>query len=268
MADVQVVGVIRFSVLAEGFGISLYGSFEELRDYLFAPESLEFRFHIFENMCLPTLASQTDEDFHLVLLTSEDLPVEAHDRLDQIAGKHPQITVFAVGVEKHHRQVRAAYQSVPLGKATHRAAFRLDNYDALCLTYVERLRHLSEGLLQLHDEDVPTILAFNHGFYVGLNPDGPNDVYDTTEREPLSTGTTLLSQSDLHLNPYRYNHRALAQHFNLYSDITTPTFLRTIHAENEDRVMKKGFERKMPERRVKRLVREHFGLSLSELQAP
>ena len=28
MADVQVVGVIRFSVLAEGFGISLYGGLE------------------------------------------------------------------------------------------------------------------------------------------------------------------------------------------------------------------------------------------------
>lgn len=264
--SIQVVGVIRFSVLAEGFAISLYGGMDKLREYLFAKESLEFRFHLFENLGLPSLLRQTDPDFQVVLLTSTELPDWARARLDEMVAPYPNLHILAEAPDKHNKLIRKAYQHIPAGEHTHRAAFRLDNDDGLCTTFVERLKHLSQGLLRLHDEDVPTIISFNKGFYVELDPDGPNNVYDTVEREPLSTGTTLLSRSDFKLNPYRYNHRAAAQHFNTYTEISVPGFLRTIHDENIQRVLKRGVQEQLGPRRIARLIEEHFEMPFEAVQ--
>ncbi len=268
MSDVslQVVGVIRFSVLAEGFAISLYGGMDKLREYLFARESLDFRFYIFENLCLPSLLAQTDQNFDIVLLTSTELPDWARRRMDEIVAPYPNIHVLAEAPNKHNKVVRAAYESIPHEGFSHRAAFRLDNDDALHNGFVAHLRKLSHGLLKLHDDDVPTIIAFNHGFYIELDSDGPNKISDTIEREPLSTGTTLLSRADFHLNPYRFNHRAVAQHFNTYTEISVPGFLRTVHGENEQRVLKRGRQNEMPPRRIRRVIEDNFAFSFADLQ--
>lgn len=266
-AKVKVIGVIRFSVLAKGFAVNLYGGMEKLRRYLFDDASLEFRFHIFENLCLPSLLAQSDPDFELVLLTSEELPQWARDRLDSIVGPYPNFHVYAVPVDMQHRVIRAAYESVSTEGYSHRAAFRLDNDDALAMTFVERVKKISHTLLTLHDTDEPTAISFNRGFYIHLDPNGKNTITDTIEREPLSTGTTLLSVADHGFSPYRFNHRALAQHFNLYTDISFPGFLRTVHGENEQRVNKDGIKGQYTPRRNAKAIRAHFGRDVKELEA-
>ncbi|SEO74146.1 Putative rhamnosyl transferase [Salinihabitans flavidus] len=262
---IQVVGVIRFSVLAEGFAVDLYGGMDRLRQYLFDSGSLGWRFHIFENLGLPSLLRQTDPDFQLVLLTSIELPDYARERLEALVAPYGNLHVHAEGVEKQHRLIRRAYDSIPHDGYTHRAAFRLDNDDAVCMTFVERLKHLSHGLLDLGGTDEPTAIAFNRGFYVEMKEDEPHEVYDTVEREPLSTGTALLSRAGYHLNPYRYNHRAVAQHFNTYSDISFPVFLRTVHGENIDRVMKRGLRGRHGPRRIEKQIRSHFGMEMQDI---
>lgn len=264
---IKVVGVIRFSLLAEGFAVDLYGGMSGLRDYLFDPASLAFRFHLFERLCLPSLLAQTDPDFDVVLLTSEELPSEARARLDALVAPHPNLHVLAVPVEKQHRVIRAAYESVPMESYSHRAAFRLDNDDGLARSFVARIKQLSHGLMALHDTEEPTAIAFNRGFYLHLDPEGPNRVTDAVEREPLSTGTTLLSRVDHPHNPYRFNHRALGRHFNLYSDISFPGWIRSVHAENAQRVKKDGFENQFGRNRNATALREHFGMKLSALEA-
>ena len=68
-------------------------------------------------------------------------------------------------------------------------------------------------------------------------------------------------------NPYRYVHRKFAQHFNCFSDISEPGWIRTIHGDNKSRPTVMGLSRRMtPEAMDAELV-AHFGLDRAALEA-
>ena len=71
---VQIKALIRFSYLSEGgFSISNMAR-GDLENYLYNPERLEKRFHLFENLTLPSLIRQTDENFKLGILVASSFP--------------------------------------------------------------------------------------------------------------------------------------------------------------------------------------------------
>ncbi|WP_372614996.1 glycosyltransferase [Aquicoccus sp.] len=264
--DIPVVGVVRFSVLAVDYYTERFGTVDNIAEHLFSPERLALRFELFEKLCLPSLAQQSDRDFRAVILTSTELPSDARARLDDLVAEHDHIEVFAAEPHQHYPISRMAFRSVPLGGASHKLWFRLDDDDAVALDYVERLKHTARGLRAIHG-DQPFMIAFNRGFYVEVTGQGGNRIVDFVERAPLSVGTALLAPAAYDRTPYRYNHRALGQHYNLYTDIAAPVFLRTIHSDNKSQPTKQGVGQELAEADVEHRIRERFGFDIDMLRA-
>lgn len=262
----KIVGLLRFSVLTPTYYSEKFGTIDKIAEHIFSPDRMELRFRLFEALCLPTLTRQRDKDFDCVVLTAQSMPEPYLDHLRALLDPHPNLHLRPVGTDTHYQLLKEGYNSVPVGDATHRALFRLDDDDCVDLDFVARTRRLAQGLLDLQGPDTPFVIAHNRGFYVRFR-DGDNEIFDACERAPLSAGTTLVAPVDHPANPYRFNHRALAQHYNTFSDISVPGFLRTIHGDNKSNPTQMGITGKMRPRLVDKQIKRHFGLAPDMLRA-
>ncbi|APX15966.1 hypothetical protein BWR17_09025 [Phaeobacter inhibens] len=265
----SVVGLARFSVLTPTYYSERFATLADTAAHLFAPERMELRFRVFERLCLRSLLRQSDQGFHLILLTAEDMPEAYLERLARLLEPATNITLMPVGPGAHYRMLKQGYNAVPLDGATHRLMFRLDDDDAVDLDYVARNRRLAMGLIPLQSGNTPFILANNRGLYLRRTqgPDGPTDeIFDACEKAPLSVGAALVAPVEYRDNPYRYNHRRYAQHWNTYSDISTPGFLRTIHGDNKSRPAQMGITHKMSDTEIATALDRHFAMTPDQLR--
>ncbi|SIT79307.1 glycosyltransferase [Pontibaca methylaminivorans] len=263
---IRIVGLLRFSILAPTYNTERFDSLEAVAAHLFSPERMALRFHLFERLCLPSLVAQSDPDFDAVVLTARAMPERFRSRLRAILEPYPNLHFRAVGEGRHYGLLRRGYESVPLEGAGHRVMFRLDDDDALDRGFIARLRRLAEGLLPVLGPQTPFIIAQNRGFY--LRAAGrETEVFDTTERAPLSTGAALVAPAGFPHNPYRFNHRKYAQHFSTFTDISEPAFIRTIHRDNKSDPAQMGLTRQMDADAIEAELRHRFGFGISELEA-
>lgn len=261
----RMIGLLRFSVLTPTYYSERFKTLEETAAHIFSTERMELRFRLFENLCLPSLVRQSDQGFDCVVLTAESMPSIHLDRLKGLLDPIPNIHLRTVGTDKHYQLLKAGYNSLETPDCTHRILFRLDDDDAVDLDFVKRAKHLAQGMLELQDTGAPFVMAFNRGFYVRCI-EGENEVFDACERAPLSTGTALVAPVDYPRNPYRYNHRALAQHYTTVSDISVPGFIRTIHGDNKSSPTQMGLTHKMKPPRLRRSLQRYFGVDLDMLK--
>lgn len=262
----KTVGLLRFSVLTPTYYSERFDTLEKTAAHIFSPERMELRFRLFENLCLPSLVRQSDSDFECVVLTAESMPTQYLERLLSLLEPLPNFYCLPVGTGKHYQLLKSGYNFVSVDDCTHRILFRLDDDDAVDLDYIKRTKHLAAGLLHLQDPKTPFIIAYNRGFYVRTT-EGTAEIFDSCERAPLSTGTTLVAPVDYPNNPYRYNHRKLAQHYNTFSDISVPAFLRTIHGDNKSTPAQMGITHKMKAAEIETLLTRHFGVDMNDLRA-
>ncbi|KNG91978.1 glycosyltransferase [Pseudaestuariivita atlantica] len=266
--SIQVQGLIRFSVLTEDYYADKFDTVDKIAAHIFAPDRMERRFHLFERLCLPSLMRQTDMEFRLGVITSTHLPGDQLERLLALTEPHPNVTIFAEEPAKQYPLLRKAYARMQdRDRFTHALNFRIDDDDAVDRDFIARIKRQAAGLLQVGDPAGRTMIAHNFGFYIDMNHEGANRVFDARERMPLSVGSALLSPMDDPGIPYAYNHRKFAQHYNLYSDIETPAFLRTLHPDNKSDPAQLGLIDKMKPGRVERLLRKHFRVDIADLQA-
>ena len=261
----KTIGVVRFSVLTTTYYTERFDTVDAIAEHLFSPARMALRFDLFEKLCLPSLARQTDQDFECVVITSSQMPAEYLGRLADLLEPLPNFHCFPVDVGAHYGLLRTAYDLVPVDGCSHRILFRLDDDDAVDLEFVARNKRIAAALLDLQGPKDPTIIACNKGFYVRWQ-DGENEVFDARERAPLSTGAALLAPTDFRDNPYRFNHRAFPQHFNTYSSISVPGFIRTIHGDNKSNPSQLGKTHTLPPERTRRQLRRHFGVSIDMLK--
>lgn len=262
----KTIGLLRFSVLTPTYYSETFPTLEATAEHLFSPHRMELRFGLFEKLCLPSLTNQTDPDFTACVLTADSMPQPYLDRLAALVDPVPNIHLRKVGTDKHYPLLRDAYNSVPLEGASHRIMFRLDDDDAVDRDFVARTKRLATGLGALHPEMPPTIISYNRGFYVRMAGADKNEVFDACERAPLSTGVTLVARADHATNPYRYVHRKFPQHYNTYSDISVPGFIRTIHGDNKSDPTVMGLTNKMNRNKIDEELQTHFGLRLHRLR--
>ena len=265
--DVRMIGLLRFSVLTPTYYSERFDTLEKTAAHIFSDARMHLRFRIFETLCLPSLLRQTDMGYDCVILTAEAMPKPHLDRLNDLVALEPNLHLRPVGTDKHYQLLKQGYNSIDIGAASHRILFRLDDDDALDVNYVKRTKHLAKGMLRMQDKKRPFIIAHNRGFYVRFQQDGPNEVFDACERAPLSAGTALVAPPDYPRNPYRYNHRALAQHYTTLSDISAPAFIRTIHGDNKSSPTQMGLTHKKKPDRIAKDLMTHFQVGLDELQA-
>ena len=264
--QLKMVGLVRFSVLTPTYYSERFSTLEETAAHLFSEDRMELRFRVFEELCLPSLLRQSDPEFDVVVLTAASMPDRYMQRLKALLAPHRNLHCRPVGTRNHYRLLRRGYDSIPAGEGSHRILFRLDDDDAVDIDFVARTKRLAAGILPLQPEGGAFVIAYNRGFYMRATLDGP-EVFDAVEQAPLSAGTALVTPVGSAANPYKFNHRKLARHYSLYSDISVPSFLRTIHGDNKSDPTQKGITHQMAEEEIDSALQRHFGLTLSQLKA-
>jgi hypothetical protein len=267
-ADNQVIGVCRFSYPSlGGFKLSSRGP-EAVIDALYDPERLRRRFALFEAICLPSLAAQSDLDFTLVVLAGDAMPLRWRRRLRALRSRYPFLAICAAEPLGPLQATRRAFRVGADERVPFVTGFRIDDDDALAVDYVERLRETADRMLDLGwaDAETPVAIGYQTGLYWSLD-DPDFALYRHSETRPTGQGTAMVAPFDFQQNIFRWNHAYLAAHVRCWTDPAPVMFLRTLHGGNDS-------GRSIPRKAVKlsvaegeRHLRERFGLRLPRLRA-
>ncbi|MEM9010836.1 MAG: glycosyltransferase [Pseudomonadota bacterium] len=143
----RIVGIVRYSLLLERgnfFPAAADVAPEDFARRILDPKRLERRFQMFSEVCLPSLAAQTDRDFNVVLVTSRLLPRVWIRRLERLLAKTDNVRLRVFRAESNISRVhrRAAFEVLDT-EADAVATFRLDDDDALSRDFIATLRQFT-----------------------------------------------------------------------------------------------------------------------------
>lgn len=260
----QITGLVRFSYPSLSGFTRADGSLEALRARLYDRTRLERRFHLFEGLTLPSLVAQTDPDFGLIILTGDDLPGWAVDRLQAAIAGLADARVLALPAQHHYPATQRALAGVAAPKATHLTTFRLDDDDALDRDHIARMRRRTAGLARFLDPEQPFVTGSNRGYFLELSAEG-NQLYDVAEKLPLGIGLAMTAPVACVDNIFRRNHRLLAQFYNTFTDGETPAFIRTVHDDNDSAPYSSGQTRQMTPRAIVADIMARFPFDVDHL---
>lgn len=168
----QTIGLCRFSYLGGGGFQTMHDTLEERAAFLYDPARLEQRFRFFEAMTLPSVRGQTDPDFKFLIVIGEGFPDTYRKRLDALVADIPQ-AVIQVRPPGHHRTIMAeAVNSVREFDGKHCLQFRLDDDDAMGVTFIEKAKAAAELALPLMHRRKAFVVDFNKGYKASLGPNG------------------------------------------------------------------------------------------------
>lgn len=168
----QVIGICRFSYPALGGFQVEHDSPREREAYLYAPQRLEERFRFFECFTLPCLKAQIDPDFTFLIVVGESLPRTARRRLEGLVEGMPQVVIQAHPPGPHREVMKQAINSVRLPGTEPCLQFRLDDDDAVAVTFVARLRQTARRVAGLMQDHRHIGIDFSRGYIARPGPDG------------------------------------------------------------------------------------------------
>jgi len=127
------------------------------------PEWLEKRFKLFEELCLPSVKSQTCQDFEWIVFFDEKTPVEYHQKIYQLQSLFPFRAEFT-GMCEMNRVCPQFVASIGKGEGDWLLTTRLDSDDMIAIEFVGRLRSLlTQRRRQIVNFTNGTILSLNSG---------------------------------------------------------------------------------------------------------
>lgn len=210
------------------------------------------RFFLFENLTLPSLIAQTDRDFTTVLMSSDVMPDRFKERLVALASRLPGAIVEFSPTRRGDlafRKVMADSLAPRMrGTAIH---FRLDDDDALAMSYIARLRQVSQTLPPSTHISFPSgIMLFPSGREEPLGASMPHQRFLT------AIGLATVNSAKFTKNPFQMMHSNVWTRWPVISDPSFPAFIRTQHFANDtaakqDRIIS-GLQRERFSRRAGR----------------
>ena len=258
----KIIGVCRFSYLGEDGFRSLRGGADEAARRLYDPARMKHRFACFEQLCLPSLAAQTDPDFVLVALIGDTMPVQFRKRLKLCAEKHAFLRIATLEAAGPLNATRRAFRrGLDDEAADFITGFRIDDDDAVACDYIARTRAIADTLIGLGWADalVPAAICFHRGVYWDMTRDA-HAFWDVSEVMPLGLAAAMIAPPEAMENIYRWNHRRLAAHARCWTDPHDIMFLRSLHDHNDSESSIPPRARPLPDRQARKILRERFGL--------
>lgn len=223
-APPPITGFIRFSFFGMSDTRQKHHDVDAAFDQVYNSTRMEARFYLFENLCLPSLRAQTDQDFKIVMLTSEIMPKPYKDRLRDITADVPNIRIDFTD-KKEIRGALKPYMHDPL--VTDRAVnFRLDDDDAISCQYIKRLRSISISVPER------THISFPKGIISMPNPAGDQVTGVCTHLCP-SPGLVRVTGQSFRKNPYQMMHGAVWKTFPTVIDPGFAAYIMTLHSHND-----------------------------------
>ena len=155
----MIVGHCRFSWVGFSDTGRLATDIEKAKLELWNPMRMAIRFWLFEQVLLPSLDNQIDQDFVVSLLISDDLPQKYRDRIEAIVQERKTLRIHAITKIDIDEALREQISASQLDghKEVH---FRIDDDDAVSSKFIERLRHI----FIRYDLAEGTVICFPRGF--------------------------------------------------------------------------------------------------------
>lgn len=231
--DMQVIGLCRFSYPALGGFQVEHATPQERAAYLYAPERMEIRFRTFEAFTLPPLRAQTDPDFLLGVVIGEDLPARWRDRLEALLEKIPQSVLMPRAAGPHRPVMQEAINSMRDRRKEPCLQFRMDDDDAVCVTYVEKLREAAQNLRPLLRKNRHVAIDFNQGW---IARPGPQGIEAKPTIENLWTaGLAVSANKGVQNTIMNFGHSKLARFMPVISFTGEDMFIRGHNEHNDSR---------------------------------
>lgn len=261
--DNQIIGVCRFSYLGDGGFRTQRDGFEKAAETLYAIPRMRRRFAYFENICLPSLAAQTDMDFRLIALIGDTMPFRWRKRLKDLMAQYPFLEVCTLEAAGPLNSTRRAFRRGWDGASPFITGFRIDDDDAVAVDYIARTRAIADQLLTLGwaDAETPAAICFHRGIYWDMARPEAEQFWDFSEKEPLGLASAMITTPDGMANIYRWNHRRLASQVRTWIDPVDPMFIRTLHGQNDSNRSIPPDAAVMPAADARKLMRDRFGLA-------
>lgn len=192
----QVIGLCRFSYVGLGGYRQEHDTLEERRAYLYAPERLEERFRLFETVCLPSVIGQTDPEFQLRVVVGECFPLPYLERLLSLTEHLPNVGISVQPPDRHRRQMIKVLRHAREDPDAPCLQFRLDDDDAMAVSFVERLKQAAQDLKPVWSRYPMTTIDFNRGYVYRAGPNGLAIKPDRYPYTALSLGVVVPGGSD------------------------------------------------------------------------
>ncbi|WP_146346102.1 putative rhamnosyl transferase [Falsiphaeobacter marinintestinus] len=205
----QVIGICRFSYPAIGGFQVEHATNEERMAFLYNPDRMEERFRTFETLTLPPLRAQTDPDFTFLIVVGDAMPDSYLERLVDMVSDIPQAVIQPWAPGKHRQVMQKAINSVRTYDGTPCLQFRMDDDDAVAVTYVARLREVAQDLQTFSRHHRHVAIDFNQGY---IARPGPSGLSVTPTRLPYTTaGLAILFQDTVRLSIMNFAHGKVDQ---------------------------------------------------------
>lgn len=223
----RVFGYLRFSYAGRSDArTSRSGEpVEVVAQTLFEAKRMERRFFLFENLCLPSLKAQTNQNFRLCVLASEDMPQVFKDRLQEVTASVPQIEVLYSSADHVTVPFNDWMEKAVAGSTEVAAHFRLDDDDALGQSMIARL----EAATAL--APMVRVVSWSRGLYL-THQDGT--AYLLREHFPfIGIGMAFLNQPGQILNPYQCKHVQVSSMYPAFVDPGPAVWIHSAHGSSD-----------------------------------
>jgi len=147
-----VIGLVRYSQKVQ---------FKE-RD-VFEAEYFEYRFDVFKNVTLKSFQQQTNKNFVLLLLHSENMPDQYKDRFFELEQKNPFLhNVFVKDTrESIKKALKNSVEYVSFEKDVA-ITFRIDNDDAVQYDFIQKLNNFLKNEFHGFAISMPSLCVVKH----------------------------------------------------------------------------------------------------------
>ena len=168
----RTVGLCRFSYAGEGGFKVGHDDFAALETFLYGTDRMEERFRLFEAITLPSVAGQTDSDFTFLIVTGIGFPAQHLDRLRALTRHIPNCEIRQFPPGPHRRVMSKAIKDWRGAADTPCLQFRLDDDDAMALSFVERFKQTAHDLAPISARHPSVAVDFNQGYVYTAGAEG------------------------------------------------------------------------------------------------
>jgi len=160
----RTVGLCRFSYVGKGGFQAGADDQADVAALLYDEARMEERFRLFEAITLPCIAAQTDPDFTLLIVTGKWFPDPYLKRLRDLTADIPQCKIRQYPPRPHRKIMTKSindWRGKPIEPCLQ---FRLDDDDAMALSFVERFKETAQDLSAVTAKHSSVAIDFNQGY--------------------------------------------------------------------------------------------------------
>lgn len=171
-SKMQVIGLCRFSYPALGGFQIEHDSVRDRAAFLYDPVRMDERFATFTALTLPPLRAQTDPDFTLAIVVGDEMPDPLLARLLDLVEDIPQAVIIPRAPGRHRQVMCEVINQVRDDRPLPSLQFRMDDDDAVSVSFVQRLREAAGDLAPMLRKHRYVGIDFNQGHIARIGPRG------------------------------------------------------------------------------------------------